>query len=352
MRKRKNGWKKWVSVMTVAAMAMCVFTGCSGNGGNSGNAGTSQAAAGSESGKTASGDKFKVAWISSVNDNWHHQNCTISKDYIEKNTDNVEINIMDCKNWDEAEIGSLLEQIQLAGDYDLLIMGTQSDRTDTIQELQKNGTHVILAVGSYPWAEGIASTCNSSEYEMARLIAEAAINELPQGAKVVLLRGMQGYWGSEERGKAFHDVLETRDDITILDEQYATFDKAKAMAVMDDWITAYGDEITGVISENDVMALGAIESMNAASMSTDDVYVYGIDGLYQGCKAVEEGIIRATCYNDCQKFAEVYLDRIKKLQSGELDASYVEDIVLTPVRIDKSNVQEYLDFYKENGFDK
>ena len=94
------------------------------------------------------------------------------------------------------------------------------------------------------------------------------------------------------------------------------------------------------------------EAMNAASMSTDDVYVYGIDGLYQGCKAVEEGMIRATCYNDCQKFAEVYLDRVKKLQSGEIDASYVEDVVLTPVRIDKSNVQEYLDFYKENGFDK
>ena len=38
MRKRTNGWKKWVGVMTVAAMAMGVFTGCSGNGGNSGNA--------------------------------------------------------------------------------------------------------------------------------------------------------------------------------------------------------------------------------------------------------------------------------------------------------------------------
>lgn len=174
----------------MAAVTMYVFTGCPGNGGNNENAGTNQVAAGGEGEKTASGDKSKAAWISGVNNNWHHQNCTIPEDHIEKNIENVDIVTVDCKNWDKAEIGSLPEQIQFIGNYDLLIMGIQFDKTGAIQELQKDGAHVILAIGSYPWAKDIAPTCNSNEYEVVRLTAEVTINELPQGAKAVLLRGI------------------------------------------------------------------------------------------------------------------------------------------------------------------
>lgn len=342
--------KKLLSTLLTCALFTLALTGCSGKTTDTPENSSEPSKASTE---TVSEDPFKVAWISSVPDSWHHQNCTITENYLKENLDtDVEVKVMDCKNWDEAEISALLEQISLAGDYDLLILGTQSDRTEELNALQENGTNVILAVGSYPWAEGKISIFNSSEYQLGYLVAEAAAKELPEGANVVLLRGLQGYWGSEERGKGFHDALAARKDITILDEQYATYDKAKAMAVMDDWITAYGDEINCVISENDVMALGAVESMNAAGMSADDVYVYGIDGLYEGCEAVKEGIIRTTSYNDCQKFAEAYLDRAKKLLSGEMTSTDVEDAIIEPAKIDSTNVQSYLDYYVKNGFNK
>ncbi len=330
--------KKILSVLLVAVMLVSVLTACS----------KKQEGSGGEK----SGDVFKVAWITMVNDSWHNQTSTLGKKYLEEHGDNVEVTIMDNKNWDEAETGTLLDQIALAGDYSLVIVGTMSDRTEIVRQLQENGTNVILTTNDYPWAKDLASVFRVNEYDLASIVAKAAVDEIPEGAGVVLLRGLQGYYGSEERGRAFHDALAARTDITILDEQFAGFDKAKAMAVTDDWITAYGDKITCVLSESDVMALGAIEALNAAGRTKDDVYVYGIDGLYEGCEAVKDGIIRATSYQDSQKYIEAYADRVAKLQSGEIDSTYVEDAIIEPTFINSSNVDEFINFYKTNGFDK
>lgn len=56
---------------------------------------------------------------------------------------------------------------------------------------------------------------------------------------------------------------------------------------MNNWITAFGTKINGVVSENDDMALGAVQALKEAKRT--DVKVVGIDGIEDGLKAVEKG---------------------------------------------------------------
>ena len=67
------------------------------------------------------------------------------------------------------------------------------------------------------------------------------------------------------------------------------------MTLMETWITTYGDDIDAVVSENDEMALGAREAIEAQNM---DIPCIGIDGITDAVAAVESG------KTDCQRFPE------------------------------------------------
>lgn len=56
---------------------------------------------------------------------------------------------------------------------------------------------------------------------------------------------------------------------------------------MEQWLEAYPDQIELVISNNDDMALGAIDAMER--MGAKDIQVVGIDGTIPGIEAVESG---------------------------------------------------------------
>lgn len=72
--------------------------------------------------------------------------------------------------------------------------------------------------------------------------------------------------------------MKTRPDITVLDYKYQKFDKVNAMTQMEDWITKYGaDGFDALFSENDAMALGAIEAMNVAGIDAKAKVICGVD---------------------------------------------------------------------------
>ncbi len=69
------------------------------------------------------------------------------------------------------------------------------------------------------------------------------------------------------------------------------------MSVMENYITAYGDQINAVCSNNDEMAIGAALALQANGMR-DKVFVVGVDGTRDGIAAIESGLIDASAYQD------------------------------------------------------
>lgn len=87
----------------------------------------------------------------------------------------------------------------------------------------------------------------------------------------------------------------------------ANWDRNQAAALMETWLKKYGDEIELVLSNNDDMALGAIDALEGIGRA-GIVKVVGIDGTAAGLEALEEGKLLGTVANDSSEYARALIE--------------------------------------------
>lgn len=107
----------------------------------------------------------------------------------------------------------------------------------------------------------------------------------------------------------------------------ANWNRAQANTKMSQLLTEYGDQIELVLSNNDDMALGAVDAMKAAGIDQAEwPVILGIDGTDVGLAALKNGEIRGTVYNDKEGQAEKMFDLAFCLARGlPLDDLGLED---------------------------
>lgn len=81
----------------------------------------------------------------------------------------------------------------------------------------------------------------------------------------------------------------------------ANWERSQASALMEQWLGTYPDEIELVISNNDDMALGAIDAMDR--MQVTGIKLVGIDATIPGREAVEAGKLFGTVESDKETYA-------------------------------------------------
>ena len=72
----------------------------------------------------------------------------------------------------------------------------------------------------------------------------------------------------------------------------ANWERSQASALMEQWLGSYPDTIELVVSNNDDMALGALDALERAGVT--GVNVVGIDGTTPGIEALESGKLLGT----------------------------------------------------------
>ena len=65
--------------------------------------------------------------------------------------------------------------------------------------------------------------------------------------------------------------------------------------------------------------------------------------------AIKEGLIDVSAYQSSDLYAEGFIDRIEKLQSGEVDAYCTDDMVFEAQMVTVDNVDEMIARYEELG---
>ena len=72
-------------------------------------------------------------------------------------------------------------------------------------------------------------------------------------------------------------------EVNCLDDQVGNWDQATAQQLVANSLSQYGDDVEVVFCNNDAMALGALQSIEAAGRTVgEDIYLVGVDALIRG----------------------------------------------------------------------
>ena len=118
-----------------------------------------------------------------------------------------------------------------------------------------------------------------------------------------------------------------------LDGDAANWNRGQAAAKMAQWLDEFGDGIEVVFSNNDDMALGAIDAIRAREGF--GALVVGVDGTAPALEAVASGELYGTILNNGKGIAKAMLDLALALADGRDPAQAVDlevCILLAPFR--------------------
>lgn len=186
-------------------------------------------------------------------------------------------------------------------------------------------------------------------------IAAEYINSHPEVDKnedgkiqYVLLEGEAGHQDAISRTEYSVKTLMKNDVILEkLSYQLADWNRGQAENRMNRLISQYGKEIELVISNNDEMALGAVEAYRTVGYAREDwPVIFGIDGLEDALKAVKAGEMQGSILNDrVDKAKEMAKMAVKLFEGEDFDQENLKEdryYFSEYQKVDSSNIDEYL----------
>ena len=170
----------------------------------------------------------------------------------------------------------------------------------------------------------------------------------------VVLEGEMGHQDAIVRtDSSVETILAKGIKMEKLSYEIANWKRAQAQNRMEQLIRQYGNTIELVLSNNDDMALGALDSYRLMGYTKDDMpMMLGVDGMQEALEAVKDGRLTGTVYNDKEGQAQIMAAIVFASVSGKgLDGINFENLteVYLPyqkVTIDK--VDNYLEANEGN----
>lgn len=258
--------------------------------------------------------------------------------------DNIEVDVFDGQASDDTENG-LIENA-ISNKYDAIIIQPNNGEAQRpyAEKAVEAGIITITTNARIDNLEG-ASSVDADPYLQAKVNAELAVEQVPENANVVILKGPPGNFHADERYKCWQEeFLAKRPDVKVVGEEIANWNKDEAMDYMETWVQA-NDKIDAIISMNDNMAAGALEVVKD-DPAFKDILAYGVDGTAEAVLLIEEGLMTSTSLQSAYDLAEALLDTANKLLTG---AEEQIDIDIDCPLITKDNVQEYIEMHKRAG---
>ena len=203
----------------------------------------------------------------------------------------VTLVVLDAQN-DPARQASSIEDLIAKKAGVVIINPTDSDAiVPTVKKLNAAKIPVITVdraanggtVAAHIASDNVAGGVMAADYVGRRLAGRG---------NVVMLEGIPGSSAARDRGQGFRQGLKKYPGIRLVASQTADFDRAKGLAVMENILQAQ-KKIDAVFAQNDEMALGAVQAIEAARRNRV-MFVVGFDAIADALKAIREGKMAAT----------------------------------------------------------
>lgn len=194
--------------------------------------------------------------------------------------------------WNSANLdvntqASQLDQYVKAGVDAIVVVPVQADSLAPQVAAAKSAGIPVIPVNAALNNPDVSGNVQPDDVAAGEQEMQMMADKLGGKGNIVILQGPLGQSGELDRQKGIENVLAKYPDIKVLAKDTANWQRDQAVNKMKNWISGFGTQINGVVSQNDDMGLGALQALKESGRT--GVPIVGIDGIEDGLNAVKDG---------------------------------------------------------------
>ncbi|MBD8025148.1 ribose ABC transporter substrate-binding protein RbsB [Ureibacillus sp. Re31] len=228
----------------------------------------------------------------------------------------ADISIVDAQDDASKQASDVEDLIQQGVDLILINPVDSSAVGSAVESANAAGIPVITVDRSAESGE-VVSHIASDNVAGGVLAGEYLLELAGEGAKVAMLEGTAGSSAARDRGEGFLQAVEGKVDI--VKSLTANFDRGEGLTVMENMLQA-NPEIEAVFAQNDEMALGALEAIEAAGKN---IVVIGFDATDDALAKIKEGKLAASVAQKPEEIGKAAIETAVAYLNGEKVEEFV-----------------------------
>ncbi|MDN6385632.1 MAG: D-ribose ABC transporter substrate-binding protein [Alkalibacterium sp.] len=233
-------------------------------------------------------------------------------------SEGTEVSTVDAQDDTAKQLNDVSDLIQQ--DVDVLLINPVDSAAiePAIESANSAGIPVITIDRSTEGGE-VVTLVASDNVEGGEMAAQYIIDLVGEGATTVQLEGVPGAAATRERGEGFMNIAE--DGLDVVDSQTANFNRSEGLTVMENMLQS-NENVEAIFAQNDEMALGALEAIEAAGLA-EDIVVVGFDGNDDAIEAIEAGRMDATIAQQPLEMGRIAMETAFEYFDGEEIDEYI-----------------------------
>src|SRR5688500_16163583 len=198
----------------------------------------------------------------------------------------------------------------------IIIIPANTDAADPMTKAAQDAGIPLVYVNRLPsnLPEGVAYV-GSNSIDAGIMQAEWLAEQLGGKGNVVIMNGDLAQEAAQKRTEGEKQVFAKFPDIKIIREDTGNWSRDQGLALMENWL-ASGDQIDAVASNNDEMAIGAIQAIEAAG-KLGEIIVGGVDASPDALQEMDKGRLDVTVFQNAKGQGEGGIKVAIALAKGE-----------------------------------
>jgi inositol transport system substrate-binding protein len=254
----------------------------------------------------------------------------------------VELVKVDARN-DTANQVAQVETFLTQGMDAIIVQAVDTSATSPITKSVVKAGKVLIYINRKPenLPKGVMY-CGSLSIESGIMNMEELGKCMGGKGNVVILMGELSNEAAINRTDGIKKVIKEKfPDIKVVREQTGNWRRVDGKTVMENWL-ASGQQIDGVASNNDEMALGALQAIKAAK-KLGKICVGGTDGIPDALASIDKGELNNSVFQDGAAQGEEAINAAYLLVKKEPNPKVVDGTITIPyVKITKENYKSFM----------
>ncbi|MFN8468057.1 MAG: sugar ABC transporter substrate-binding protein [Caldilineaceae bacterium] len=234
---------------------------------------------------------------------------------VAKDSPGVELIMVDSKEDVATQLGQV-ENFVTQGLDAIVLVAANTDATDPMTKAAQDAGIPLVYVNRKPsnLPEGVVYA-GSDSIDAGRFQAQWLADKLGGKGNCVIMNGNLTQEAAQKRTEGVKEIFAKYPDIKITKEDTGNWSRAEGLALMENWLST-GDQIDCVASNNDEMAIGAIQAIEAAG-KLGKILVAGVDASPDALDEMDKGRLNMTVFQNAKGQGEAGIKAAIALARGE-----------------------------------